>query len=132
MKNQETVSASAQRLAPGRLIGAALKARERAVAPYSKFKVVAALLTRSGKIVGGANGESASYGLRCCAEQVALFKALTAGEKDFLAVAIVGPGVGRRDALWCVPAIAGRVCGSGEGFRRRQPATQVNQRVFRS
>jgi cytidine deaminase len=70
-------------------MAAALKARERAVAPYSKFKVGAALLTRSGKIIGGANVESASYGLTCCAERVALFKALTEGENDFVAVAVV-------------------------------------------
>ncbi len=89
MKSKETVRASAHRLSPGRLIAAALKARERAVAPYSKFKVGAALLTRSGKIIGGANVESASYGLTCCAERVALFKALTEGEKDFVAVAVV-------------------------------------------
>ena len=86
--DKETVAA-APRLAPGRLIAAAMRARERAVAPYSKFKVGAALLTRSGKIIGGANVESASYGLTCCAERVALFKALTAGEHDFLAVAVV-------------------------------------------
>lgn len=71
------------------LIAAAAKAREGAVAPYSKFKVGAALLAKSGEIIGGANVESASYGLTCCAERVALFKALTAGVKDFLAVAVV-------------------------------------------
>jgi cytidine deaminase len=72
-----------------RLMHAALQARKAAVAPYSRFKVGAALLTRSGKIIGGANVESASYGLTCCAERVALFKALTNGEKDFVAVAVV-------------------------------------------
>ena len=71
------------------LITAAAKARESAVAPYSKFKVGAALLTRSGEIIGGANVESASYGLTCCAERVALFKALTESKKDFIAVAVV-------------------------------------------
>ncbi len=60
-----------------------------AVAPYSKFQVGAALLTRRGEIVTGANVESASYGLTCCAERVALFKALTAGKKDFIGVAVV-------------------------------------------
>jgi len=72
-----------------KLVKAAAAARQGAVAPYSKFQVGAALLTRAGKIIGGANVESASYGLTCCAERVALFKALTAGEKDFLAVAVV-------------------------------------------
>lgn len=89
MTNDEKTRASAHRRTPGRLIAAALAARERAVAPYSKFKVGAALLTRSGKIIRGANVESASYGLTCCAERVALFKALTEGEIDFVAVAVV-------------------------------------------
>jgi cytidine deaminase len=71
------------------LLAAALAARERAVAPYSRFKVGAALLTAQGEIVTGANVESASYGLTCCAERVALFKALTEGRRDFLAVAVV-------------------------------------------
>ncbi|MDB6020845.1 MAG: cytidine deaminase, partial [Pedosphaera sp.] len=61
------------------LVMAALKARERAVAPYSKFKVGAALLTEKGEVTTGANVESASYGLTCCAERIALFKALTEG-----------------------------------------------------
>jgi cytidine deaminase len=72
-----------------KLVQAAAQAREGSVAPYSKFKVGAALLTKSGKIIGGANVESASYGLTCCAERVALFKALTDGEKQFVAVAVV-------------------------------------------
>jgi cytidine deaminase len=72
-----------------KLIAAALKAREKACAPYSRFKVGAALLTVKGKIISGANVESASYGLTCCAERVALFNALTNGEKNFLAIAVV-------------------------------------------
>jgi cytidine deaminase len=82
---------------PGKLelVMAALKARECAVAPYSKFKVGAALLTPDGEIITGANVESASYGLTCCAERVALFKALTEGWTQFVAVAVVAraPGV---------------------------------------
>ena len=78
-----------------RLVRAAAEARERAVAPYSKFKVGAALLTKGGEVVSGANVESASYGLTCCAERVALFNALTGGKRDFIAVAVVAraPGV---------------------------------------
>ena len=72
-----------------RLIAAALEARKRAVAPYSCFRVGAALLTGTGVVVTGANVESASYGLTCCAERVALFKALTQGVKDFVALAVV-------------------------------------------
>jgi cytidine deaminase len=76
------------------LVRAAARARERAMAPYSKFKVGAALLTKGGKVISGANVESASYGLTCCAERVALFKALTGGEKNFIAVAVVARAPG--------------------------------------
>jgi len=72
-----------------RLVKAASQARKLAVAPYSCFQVGAALLTKSGEIVTGANVESASYGLTCCAERVALFKALTSGQRDLVAVAVV-------------------------------------------
>ncbi len=72
-----------------RLVAAALRARKGAMAPYSKFQVGAALLTRRGEIITGANVESASYGLTCCAERVALFKAVTDGRRDFIAVAVV-------------------------------------------
>ena len=72
-----------------RLVRAAARARQGAVAPYSKFRVGAALLTKSGEIIAGANVESASYGLTCCAERVALFKALTGGKRNFVAVAVV-------------------------------------------
>jgi cytidine deaminase len=72
-----------------KLVAAALKAREGSVSPYSKFKVGAALLTKKGEIIGGANVESASYGLTCCAERIALFKALTDGKTNFVAVAVV-------------------------------------------
>jgi len=71
------------------LVDAAIAAMETAVAPHSQFKVGAALLTKSGLVITGANVESASYGLTCCAERVALFKALTAGERHFVAVAVV-------------------------------------------
>ena len=72
-----------------RLVAAAVEARKLAVAPYSRFQVGAALLTVKGVIVTGANVESASYGLSCCAERVALFKALTQGERAFAAIAVV-------------------------------------------
>ena len=72
-----------------KLVQAAAKARDGSVSPYSEFKVGAALLTKSGQIIGGANVESASYGLTCCAERIALFKALTDGKKNFTAIAVV-------------------------------------------
>jgi cytidine deaminase len=75
-----------------KLVSAALKARKLASARYSNFQVGAALLTAKGKTISGANVESASYGLTCCAERVALFKAVTDGEKNFVAVAVVSRG----------------------------------------
>jgi cytidine deaminase len=77
-----------------KLVQAAARARADAVAPYSRFKVGAALLTKSGEIISGANVESASYGLTCCAERVALFKALAGGQKNFVAMAVVARAPG--------------------------------------
>ena len=76
------------------LVRAAARARQRAVAPYSRFQVGAALLTRAGEVVTGANVESASYGLTCCAERVALFHALTSGQRNFTAIAVVARAPG--------------------------------------
>ena len=78
-----------RKISNAQLIAAALRAREKACAPYSKFRVGAALQTAKGNIFSGANVESASYGLTCCAERVALFNALTQGEKEFIAIAVV-------------------------------------------
>ena len=71
------------------LIAEARKARRRAVAPYSTFKVGAALETSDGTIVTGCNIENATYGLTLCAERVAMFKALSEGHRQFRRVAIV-------------------------------------------
>jgi len=71
------------------LIDAASKARERAYAPYSKFAVGAALLTKSGRIITGCNVENLSFGLTICAERAAVFAAIALGEKEFEAVAVV-------------------------------------------
>jgi cytidine deaminase len=77
-----------------RLVKAALRARLMAAAPYSKFQVGAALLTAKGEIIGGANVESASYGLTCCAERIAIFKAVTEGHTQFTAIAVVADAGG--------------------------------------
>ncbi len=71
------------------LLDAARRARENAVAPFSKFRVGAAVRAKSGKIYSGCNVENASYGLTICAERVAIFKALSEGERGFEAVAVV-------------------------------------------
>lgn len=71
------------------LIEAARQAREKAYAPYSRFKVGAAVLTQSGRIITGCNVESASYGLTLCAERVAIFKAVSEGELVFKKIAVV-------------------------------------------
>jgi len=70
-------------------VALARDARERAHAPYSKFKVGAALLLASGEIVTGCNIENASYGLTLCAERVAVFKAVSEGLRGFDAIAVV-------------------------------------------
>lgn len=72
------------------LMNNAAKARENSYAPYSGFRVGAALLLEDGSIVTGCNVENASYGLCNCAERTAFFKALSEGKKDFLAIAITG------------------------------------------
>ena len=71
------------------LIAKATEARQRARAPYSGFKVGAAIETQDGQIYTGCNLENASYGLSVCAERVALWKALSEGANDFRAIAIV-------------------------------------------
>jgi len=71
------------------LIAAATKAREGSVSPFSQFMVGAALETESGKVYTGCNIESASFGLTVCAERVAIWKALSEGERNFKALAIV-------------------------------------------
>ena len=71
------------------LVASARRARRHAVAPYSGFKVGAALLTADGTVVTGCNIENATYGLTVCAERVAMFKALSEGHRNFLRIAIV-------------------------------------------
>ena len=71
------------------LISAAKQARENAHAPFSDFRVGAAVRANSGRVYAGCNIENASYSLTCCAERVAIFKALSEGERGFEAIAVV-------------------------------------------
>lgn len=71
------------------LLDQARAARLRAYAPFSKFPVGAALLTRGGRVFTGCNVENISFGLTVCAERVAVFTAVAAGERDFESIAIV-------------------------------------------
>ncbi len=79
------------------LIEHAIKAREKAYSPYSKYKVGAALLSADGQVITGCNVENASYGVTNCAERTAFFKAVSEGITEFQAIAIVGGNAGDND-----------------------------------
>lgn len=80
----------------------ALEARKKSYSPYSHYCVGAALLTKSGKVYAGCNIESASYTPTNCAERTAIFKAVSEGERDFEAIAIVG-GRANEKGSFCAP-----------------------------
>lgn len=73
-----------------KLISAAIKARELAYAPYSEFKVGAAVITEENQIYSGCNIENVSYGATNCAERTAIFKAVSEGHRKIKAVAVIG------------------------------------------
>jgi len=81
------------KISPQTLVKEAMEAREKAYVPYSHFRVGAAVLAESGRIYRGCNIENASYGLTVCAERVAIFKAVSEGEK-IEAVAVTSSGQG--------------------------------------
>ncbi len=87
------------------LIQKAIKMRSQALAPYSNYKVGAAVLTESGRIFGGCNIENSSYSLTICAERVALFKAVSEGETKFKALSVSTNNAGMpcgacRQVIW--------------------------------
>ena len=84
------------------LMAVAVKAREMSYSPYSNFRVGAALLGLSGKVYTGCNVENAGYTPTNCAERTALFKAISEGEREFTAIAIVG-GTGDTLNDFCAP-----------------------------
>jgi cytidine deaminase len=121
------------------LILAAKQSRENAHAPFSDFRVGAAVRAKSGRIYTGCNVESASYGLTCCAERTAIFKAVSEGERGFEAIAVVTdtdtltPPCGAcRQIIWefCgdVPVILANLKGKVE----RESAAKLLPRPFDS
>lgn len=85
------------------LVKQALEARHKAYTPYSHFQVGAALLGKSGEIYHGCNIENAGYSATNCAERTAFFKAVSQGEHEFEAIAIVGGEEGGEPARFCAP-----------------------------
>jgi cytidine deaminase len=113
------------------LIAEAKHARENAHAPYSNFRVGAGLRAVSGRIFGGCNVENATYGLTVCAERVAIFKAMSEGERGFDAIAVVTdtdaltPPCGAcRQLIWefCgdIPVVLANLKGKTETLRMRE------------
>lgn len=84
------------------LIEEAIKGAEKSYAPFSKFNVGAAILTKDGKIFTGCNIENSAYGPSNCAERTAIFKAVSEGYKEFIAIAIVG-GYNHNYKNFCAP-----------------------------
>ena len=84
------------------LLERAIEARKASYSPYSGFKVGAALLTKGGKVYLGCNIENAAYTPTNCAERTAIFKAVSEGEREFAAIAIVG-GKGDKPNAICAP-----------------------------
>ena len=80
----------------------AQKARNYSYSPYSHYRVGAALITKSGKVYRGCNIENAGYSATNCAERTAIFKAISEGEHDFEAIAIIGGREGET-APFCAP-----------------------------
>lgn len=85
------------------LVKEALAAREMAYVPYSHFAVGAALLTKEGKVYRGCNIENAAYTPTNCAERTAFFKAVSEGEREFAAIAVVGGPAGKPPMDYCYP-----------------------------
>ncbi len=109
------------------LIEAATRIRASAHAPYSKFRVGAAVRTRSGAIFAGANVENASYGLSMCAERVAIHTAISAGHRQLTAVAVVADG-----EAFTMPCGACRQVMAEFGVRRVIVATPAGRRRTRT
>ena len=92
-------------MSKNKLINTAIKMRNNAIAPFSNYKVGAAVETENGEIIGGCNIENSSYGLTCCAERVALFRAVAEGNTKFKALSVSTNNAGMpcgacRQVIW--------------------------------
>ena len=121
------------------LLVAARDARDKAFAPFSRFKVGAAILSRDGRIWTGCNIENASFGLTLCAERVAIFKAISEGARDFDQVAIVTaastltPPCGAcRQVLWEFAPGAEVILANVRGKRQRMKLSTLLPKPFDS
>jgi cytidine deaminase len=124
---------------PEELIGRAKEARENACADYSHYKVGAALLTSDGKVYMGCNIENSTYGLTVCAERVALWKALSEGERKFSQIAVVtasdppaSPCGACRQLLWEFCGDIEVVLANLQGFRKTLHLSEIFPRPFDS
>ena len=119
------------------LIARALEVRENACAAYSNYKVGAALCAASGKIYTGCNVENSTYGLTVCAERVALWKALSEGERAFTQIAVVtasespaSPCGACRQLLWEFCGDIEVILANLEGFRQTLRLAEIFPRPF--
>ena len=104
------------------LVALAYEAQKFSYSPYSDFQVGAALVTKSGKVYTGCNIENAAFSPTNCAERTAFFKAVSEGEREFEAIAIVGNKKGAKESTWdfCAPC----------GVCRQVMAEFVNPKEF--
>lgn len=120
------------------LISLANEARKRAYAPYSRYRVGAALRTKSGRVFTGVNVENAAYPATMCAERVAVFKAVSEGEREFEAIAVVtdngGPPCGGCRQVLAEFGLETRVLmANGEGeFVRETTVAELLPQAFTS
>jgi cytidine deaminase len=122
---------------PEELIALAVQVRENACAAYSHFKVGAALLASSGKIYTGCNVENSTYGLTVCAERVALWKALSEGERHFTQIAVVtsseppaSPCGACRQLLWEYCGDIKVILSNLQGLRKTLNLAEIFPRPF--
>jgi cytidine deaminase len=129
------------RITNAELIGIARQARRQAHAPYSGFRVGAAVLTKDGRVFSGCNIENATYGLTVCAERVAIFKALSEGAREFARIAVVAntdrvtPPCGAcRQIIWefCgdIPVILANLQGKSERHQMKKLFPHAFDRKF--